>query len=169
MFLKRLKTWLLGEEVLLPTQWPEDAWDRMLMMAHYAQDFKLGPIGVHHYDTTVEVMSKNVDELFAQLETLIHCTANEEDVPDGWNDRDRTKWVDPLPDYYFSTKAGYRQPQDVLDIVIEKVMVIHNLLESHEIVVIHPYYSYMRREFYSVVCDVVEVLNASYELHKLAK
>jgi hypothetical protein len=169
MFFKRLKTWLLGEEILLPKEWPVDSWDRMFTMAHYAQEFKLGELGVHHLDHTVEVVSSNVDELFAQLEILINCVAHEEDVPDGWNDRNRTKWIDPIPDYYYHVKHGYRQPQEVLEIVVEKALVIYNLIESQEITVIHPYYSYMRREFNGVVCDVLEVLNVSLALSKLPK
>ena len=169
MFLKRLKTWLLGDSVLLPKEWPVDSWERMFTMAHYAQDFKLGPLDINHYDYTVEVVSSNVDELFAQLENMITCIAHEADVPDGWNDRNRTKWIDPIPDYYYHVKPGYRQPQDVLEIVIEKVMVIYNLLESQEIYALHPYYSYMRREFNTVVSDILEVLNVSIALGKASK
>lgn len=169
MLLKRFKAWLLGNEVLLPKEWPEDVWERMFMMGHYAMELQLGPISIYHFDITIEVSTKDVDELFAHLEIMIRCLANSSDVPDGWNDRSRTKWIDPIPDYYYGIKPGYRSPQAVLDIVVEKVMVIHNLIESNEIIVIHPYYSYMRREFYTVVSDVIEVLNASMVMGKLSK
>lgn len=146
---------------------PEDAWELMFYLARHLKEVALTPITILHYDYLLEVFSQNADELFSRVEMMISCIENESDVSIEWDERGRTRYYEPIPDFYFSVKFGYRHPQQILLMVIEKVEVIHYLLESKQLNQNHPYYHYMRREFYSVISDVNSVLQTSVKLPKV--
>jgi hypothetical protein len=164
---KRFVSWFkeffgFAEQVVEPL--PDDAWQRMFALAEKAKLLKLPDINISHFDVNLAVFSKNVDELFMRFEMMISCIEKEEDTPHWWDERGRTRYLDPLPDFYYEIKPGYRHPQKVLEMLLEKVEVIHNLLEVKKIDVNHQYYHYMRKEFYSIVSDTLEVLNVSFAL-----
>lgn len=151
----------------VPIVLPEDVWERMFILAESSKQLKLGPITVNHLDVVVETFTATVDELFMRIEVMIACITAEEDPPDWWKERDRTKYAELLPNFYFATKPGYRDPQQVLEMLVEKVEVIHHLLVTKEMDINHHYYHYMRKEFYSIISDTVEILNVSAKLGNL--
>ena len=168
MFLKRLFRRWFPEEVATPSEpvWPEEIWARMYAMADYARGLQIGELGIRYMDVEVEVTTSSMHQLFRRIETMLSCIDIQGDPPEWWGTRNRDKKLLSLAEFYFDRRNGYRSPQQVHDKLVEKVSVIHHLIESQDIDDRHLYYHYMKREFFQVVSDIVEVLTASIALSK---
>lgn len=168
---KRLLHWFQKEPDVIaePEPWPEDIWLRMYAMAQAAESWTLDQLSVVHFDAMVDVTTSSIHQLFRRIEVMISCIDIQSDTPSWWDDRNRDKQPVSLAEYYYDKRFGYHEPQDVLTKLIEKVAVIHYQIDTQRINVSHEYHSYMRREFFQIVSDIVEVLTASHELAKPAQ
>lgn len=171
MFFKQLVAWLGPSRKDIPLEdepvWPEEIWARMFAMMRYAEKLTLCDINVSHYDITVLATTTSIHQLFRRMEIMIDVIDNQADTPSWWKDRNRDKQPYTIVEYYYDARNGYHQPQVVLEKLIEKVMVIHHLIESQDITPRHNYYHYMLKEFFQLVSDIVEVFTASIEMSKL--
>lgn len=159
--------WLAGCEPVEPKiEFPDEAWEKMFTLATFCKGMSLGPIEIEHFDIKLELFSDTATELFIRMEMLIRCMQSFGDPPDVWSERRREVETISIVDYYFDTRHGYRSPQSVMDSLLQKVAVIHHLLEEKQLVKSHAYYPYMKREFFSIIADANAVLSASERLLK---
>ncbi|MNE89701.1 hypothetical protein D3C80_1871430 [compost metagenome] len=66
-----------------------------------------------------------------------------------------------IVDYYYDVRSGYRAPQDVLELLLQKLSVIHYEYVDKYTDPLHSYSIYMRKNFSGVVSDVLSVLETS--------
>lgn len=168
--LKRWFQWVkefFGFDVPLPTPLPEDAWDLMFALKEQCGKLKLSGFIVTDYDTVAETYAAHIGDLFKRLEMVIKCIQTECETPAEWADRSRSKMLDTLPDFYYDPETGYHTPGEVLKILIEKVEVIHYLLDSKQMDAQHLYTPYLRKEFLSVISDTIEIFKVSQKISLL--
>lgn len=152
------------KDFYIPDTLPDDDWERMFLLAEIATSIKLPTLTGNHFDVTLATYTDNVNDLFSRLDTLIHCMRYEADVPSSWKVRRRDLIDITIVDYYYDVRAGYREPQDVLEIVLQKLSIIHYLYEHKFHDPVHNYSVYLRRNFSGVIGDVLSVLETSITL-----
>lgn len=155
---KQLIRQLLGKSPFIPESWPEDLWECMFQMAHVATRVTVGPLGIQHCDIVLDLYTRSIDELYNRLESLIDCVRHLKDQPSPWELEVRTIEVVPMAEYFFNHKVGYREPQEVLEALIEKVAILHYLIETLSLDEQHLYHPYLIRRFGYIVQDVATVL-----------
>lgn len=152
------------EEVEAPL--PEDIWERMVELAKRLEGCQLPALDIRYFDVIVNVTTTSAHQLFRRIENVLNCIDIQSDSPEWWGERNRNKNPTTMTAYCYDRRNGYTEPQIILDKLIEKVAVIHHLIASQSINASHDYYHYMRREFFQVVSDIVEVLEACHRLGK---
>lgn len=144
-----------------PEPLSDDPWKRSKQLAAPAYMLTLDELGVDHFDYTVSVCSDNVYELLAWLEISIRCIETEGSVTEEWKLDQRQREPINVVDYYFHDKTGYWHPQEVWIQVLEKIRIIHHLIEVKGIDASHIYYVYMRKYLTVVVRDAAQVLETT--------
>lgn len=157
---KQLILQLLGRVPFIPERWPEDPWERMFQMADCATKVRLGELTITHFDVMFSTYTQEIDELFYLLETLIEWVGRQDELPPTWEARRHTKYVRPMAEYLSSIKHGYRAPQSVLELLVQKVAILHYQLEQQGLDEKHLNHSYLVREFSFIVHDTNELLEA---------
>lgn len=148
-------------EFYLPDDLPEDDWERMFLLAEVATSIKLPELGSKHYDVTLNAYTDSINDLFVRLDVLYQCMLTEGDAPSSWKARRRDLIEQSIVDYYYDLRLGYREPQEVLEILLQKLSVIHYQYEDKYKDPLHSYSIYMRKNFSGVVSDVLSVLETS--------
>lgn len=153
---------LLGaDKFFLPERLPDDDWERMFLLAEVATSIKLPQLGSKHFDVTLMTYTDTVNDLFFRLDTLYSCMRSETDTPNTWRARRRSMSEVTIVDYYYDVRSGYRAPQDVLELLLQKLSVIHYEYVDKYTDPLHSYSIYMRKNFSGVVSDVLSVLETS--------
>lgn len=159
---KRFIHWLfdIREEPPLAVEEPlsDDPWERMFQLADVLRLAQLVDLDNTHLDVRPLMFSDNIAQLYERMEMIITSIQDEEAQHPTWKARRRELLAVPAPDYYYSSKFGYRHPQDVLAIMLEKIAIIHHLLETKAMDDQHVYHPYLKREFTAVVRDVCTIL-----------
>lgn len=154
---KRFVNWLRGIRNDIQMELPSDTMQKLFIVNDQVRNITMGPLGVGHYDIIVDIRTVNIDELFMRLEVLINCLTTFENIPEHLDPFSRETTPTNLVEYFFDDKAGYRQPDEVLEILIEKVSIIHHQIEMESITDGHHYYHYMRKAFHAVFADTLEL------------
>lgn len=150
-FLRRL----LGvPEIYIPDKVPEDEWEQLFILAEIATSIKLAPLSEEHFNLTFPMLTDDVNELLFRLDRLTTCLDTRADVPSDWKARRKELKEVSFLDYCYDVRSGYRDPQAVLEVMLQKLSVIHYLLESRYPESIDEYRLYIRRQFSGVVSDV---------------
>lgn len=69
-----------------------------------------------------------------------------------------------MVEFSYSVKYGYREPYEIHKILLEKISILHYLIESQTEEQKELYYPYYINEFASVVDDTIDVLSLFFEL-----
>jgi hypothetical protein len=133
----------------------------MFLLAEVATSIKLPTLGSSHFDITLMTYTDTVNDLFFRLDTLYACMVAESDTPSSWKARRRDLTEITIVDYYYDVRSGYREPQDVLAVLLQKLSVIHYQYEDKYQDPLHSYSIYMRKNFSGVISDVLSVLETS--------
>jgi hypothetical protein len=149
------------DEFFLPERLPDDDWERMFLLAEVATSIKLPELGAKHFDVTMMTYTDTVNDLFFRLDTLYSCMHSETDTPTAWRARRRSMSEVTIVDYYYDVRSGYRSPQEVLALLLQKLSVIHYEYVDKYTDPLHSYSIYMRKNFSGVVSDVLSVLETS--------
>lgn len=152
------------KDFFMPDTLPDDDWERMFLLAEVATSIKLPTLRGDHFDVTLATYSDTVNDLFFRMDTLIQCMRTETDAPSSWKARRRDLTDVTIVDYYYDVRAGYREPQEVLELVLQKLSIIHYLYEDKFKDPFQVYSVYLRRNFSGVVGDVLSVLETSITL-----
>jgi hypothetical protein len=158
---KRLIKWLkefYGIGVQPEEPLPEDVWDLLFVLSEQVSAKKFAGLDITHFDIIVHTYSPHIKDLCKRLEMMIKCIKTDQTAPLWWEERDAMKLYDCLPDFLFEDVVGYWTPAKTASVLTEKVIVIHDLIEQLSINPKHSYYFYMRKEFYQIVSDAVEIL-----------
>lgn len=161
---KLLMRQLMGKAPFIPESWPEDLWECMFQMANVGAKVEAQPLSIVHQDRDLELYTRTIDELFNRLEILIECVTHTEDQPKPWELELREIEPMSMAEYFFNHKVGYRAPQEVLQALVQKVAVLHYLIESKSIDSDHVYHPYLIRRFGFIAQDVCTVLEALIDL-----
>jgi len=148
-------------EFYLPDTLPEDDWERMFLLAEVATSIKLPELESKHYDVSLMTYTDSVNELFVRMDVLYQCMVEEKDAPSSWKARRRDLTEVTIVDYYYDLRLGYREPQEVLEILLQKLSVIHYQYENKYKDPLHSYAIYLRMNFSGVVSDVLSLLENS--------
>lgn len=148
-------------EFYLPDLLPEDDWERMFLLAEVATSIKLPTLGSSHYDLTINTYTDSINDLLVRMDVLHQCMLTEGDAPSSWKARRRDLTEVCIVDYYYDLRLGYREPQEVLEILLQKLSVIHYQYEDKYKDPLHSYAIYLRKNFSGVVSDVLSVLEMS--------
>jgi hypothetical protein len=148
----------------VPEPLSDDPWERSKQLSTPIYSLDLAELEVGHLDIDVEVCSDNIYELFAWLEVAIRCIETEGDVTEEWKLDQRRREPMGLVDYYFHDKTGYWSPQVVWIQLLEKIRIIHHLLDTKGINFIHNYHRYMHKHLTVVIKDAVNVMEVSLTL-----
>lgn len=165
-----LKQWLLkllGRPATVepePEPLSDDPWKRSQQLSAPTYTLMLNDLSADHFDYSLNVCSDNIYELLAWLEISIRCIETEGSVTNEWRLDQRQREPINVVDYYYHDKTGYWRPQDVWIQVLEKIRIIHHLLDVKGIDASHVYHAYMRKYLTVVVRDVVQVLETSLKL-----
>lgn len=143
----------------IPVVASEDVWDILYELAVCMKGRRFESLGIRHFDIVVSTYCKNIDELFMRMEMVIGCIRKEQSSPPEWKGRSITQMLDPLPEFLYNEIRGYWSVEEVVGHLIDKTLIIHHQLEHQSINPSHSYYFYMRKEFYQVISDAVEVLS----------
>lgn len=138
----------------------EDLWDRLFTLTHELKGQRVKPMGVRWFDHRPALFTDSFGELIGRLEMVIRCLGEQCDAPASWEERRRETEAVSIPDYSYDMIVGYRSPQVIMDMLIEKVLVIHHLLDTLNLSRVDSYFVYSRRTFHSVIWDAFEVLSA---------
>lgn len=149
------------DKLYLPERLPDDDWERMFLLAEVATSIKLPELGAKHFDVTMMTYTDTVNDLFFRLDTLYSCMHSETDTPTSWRARRRSMAEVTIVDYYYDVRSGYRSPQEVLGLLLQKLSVIHYEYVDKYTDPLHSYSIYMRKNFSGVVSDVLSVLETS--------
>lgn len=163
-----LKQWLMKlvgrfRPPVLPSPEPlsDDPWVRSKQLSEPAYALDLKELSADHFDYSVTVCSDNIYELLAWLEISIRCIETEGSVTEEWKLDQRQREPINIVDYYFHDKTGYWAPQTVWIQVLEKIRIIHHLIEVGGINPTHIYYTYMRKYLSVVIRDAVQVMETT--------
>jgi len=142
----------------------DDPWVRSKQLSDPIYTLDLAELNADHLDLKVQVCSDNIYELLAWLEISIRCIETEGDVTEEWKLDQRQREAIWLVDYYFHDKTGYWAPQVVWIQVLEKIRIIHHLLETKDINFGHLYHRYMVKHLTVVIRDAISVMELSLTL-----
>lgn len=155
---RKLLKWALKEQPLIPTEWPDDIWECVFLMAHIASEIKVEGPNLNHFDMELSLYTDNVDLLFHHVELMIKALENRADKPKLFSVRSREVSIVTVLDFCYSRKVGYRNLDDIREILIQKVAVVHYLFEDEGLKADELYYPYILKEFTFVMADVATVM-----------
>lgn len=148
----------------VPEPLSDDPWVRSKQLSSPIYALDLAELDAEHLDIDIKVCSDNIYELLAWLEVSIRCIETEGDVTEEWKLDQRRRETIGLVDYYFHDKTGYWSPQVVWIQVLEKIRIIHHLLETKDIGFGHLYHRYMVKHLTFVIRDAINVMELSLTL-----
>lgn len=152
--LKRLIRWFTNlRQPPPPEPLPEESWARMFELVNRLKGLQFHELAIRHLDSILPLYTDDLEQLFERLEFLILSIEDEDAVLPGWKDRRREPLPIRMPDYLYSEKHGYRDAEEVVGLLTQKIMIIHNLFDQMELKEGHILYPFIRREFTSVVVD----------------
>lgn len=167
-FTKLLKLFGESPDVFRP-ELPEDIWDRVFVIADTLAGAELDPISIVHFDEIIDVYTDDIVELFIRLDMLIGRLKHRADAQGEWKTRRLHVRSISIVDYYFTEKTGYMQPKEVLEALLKKLSAIHYQFESMSDDDNENYVPYAKREFKSIIYDVLELLEVCNRLRKVVK
>lgn len=156
--LKQLFKILGWRSFFIPDKWPEDIWDKAILMATVCTDIEIQDIDYKSFDTTLSLYSDSVDTLFKRLQSYSIMLRNDkDDIPD-WKKRSRQTAEISLPDFLYSEKIGYWSNQTCLDNIIQYIQIIHHLFDEKHLDDDNPNTIYIKGEYASIAYDCVEFM-----------
>lgn len=153
-------------EIYIPGQVPDDEWEQLFILAEIATSIKLAPMNESHFNVSFPMFTDDVNELLFRLDLLTTCLDASCDVPKDWKVRRKELQEVSFLDYCYDVRSGYRHPQEVLELMLQKLSVIHYLLESRYPDSIDEYRLYIRRQFSGVMNDASLFLDACVVLRQ---
>lgn len=160
--MEKIKVWFIK-----PDDWlwdNDDPWVRVFEVANSATTWQMPDMEVSHNDIVLSLYSDNADQLIQRLGMLYKNVRDNELSDYAYGERRRELKDIFINDYIYSEKVGYRSLQEVLELVLNKLAVIHNLFESVSMNEDHEYYQYMIREYKGIISDCLVVLEKFYEI-----
>lgn len=170
LLIQFIKEWFVrlfvGKAEFIPEVWSTDVWERAFQLADVSTDITIVGPEIEHLDYDLLLHNNTIDELCYRIEQYITCLEYQLDKPENFILRKHEPSPVTVLDFCYSSKVGYRSFPVILEILIQKMSVVHYLMESKSINETHPYYQYMRKHFTFIMTDVVTVFEMFLELRE---
>lgn len=163
LWLAQLRATLYAEHTPI-IFWPSDKLETLFILAELSTRLQLPTLSAEHYALEVITKSDSVEELFFRLELAIRCLREQSDPPSDWDPRSEYRLSRPFIEFIYSIKNGYREPVEIRRLLLEKIAVLHYLIESLTEEQFNLYYPYYLIEFGSVIDDAIDVLALTFEM-----